>query len=66
MDAPQHEFYPEARAEVLVVLFRVTSRKSWDVLQHWHEAFPGSTVEHVLHGTYVLTIPADGARSPAA
>ena len=62
MNAPQGEFYPEPRAEALVVLFRIVSHRSWDEFQSWREAFPGSRVEHVLHGIYVLTIAPGGAR----
>ncbi len=68
MDAPQEAFYPERRTEALMVLFRIISRHSWDVLQGWHEAFPGSEVEHVMKGTgiFVLIIPPDGARRSVA
>jgi hypothetical protein len=47
-----------------VVLFRIISRRSWDELQGWYEAFPGSQIEHLMKGTglYVLTIPSGGAR----
>lgn len=62
MDAPQSEFYPEPRTEALMILFRIISRRSWDELQSWCEAFPGSRVEHVLHGIYALIIPSGGAR----
>ncbi len=61
MDAPQEEFYNESRGETLVVLFKVISRRSWDVLQGWHKACPGSTVEHLMYGLYVLILPAGGA-----
>ena len=43
-------------AEPLVVLFRIISRKSWEQLQALHEAFPGSSIEHVLYGIYVLKL----------
>jgi hypothetical protein len=42
----------------VMVMFRIISRHSWDVLQAWHKSCPGSTVEHLTHGLYVLTIPA--------
>jgi len=47
----------------LMVMFRIISRHSWDVLQGWHKACPGSTVEHLMKGTglYVLILPAGGA-----
>jgi hypothetical protein len=43
--------------ESLFVLFKIISRRSWDELHRWHEALPGSRVEHVLYGIYVLTYP---------
>jgi hypothetical protein len=49
----------------LSVLFRVISRRDWDRLQGWHRACPGSTVEHLMHGLFVLTIPAGGAEVAA-
>jgi hypothetical protein len=49
----------------LSVLFRIISRRSWDELQAWHRACPGSTVEHLMFGLYVLTIPAGGAEVAA-
>jgi hypothetical protein len=55
----------EERAEVMVC-FRIISRHSWDQLQAWHAACPGSTVEHVLHGIYVLHIPPGGSGEAAA
>ncbi len=45
----------------LMVMFRIISRHSWDVLQGWHRACPGSTVEHLMFGLYVLILPAGGA-----
>ena len=62
MNAPQEEFYPEAPPETLVILFRIISRRSWETFQDLHEAFPGSRVEHVLHGIHVLIIEPGGAR----
>ncbi len=58
VSAPQKKYYPEP----LVILFRIISHRSWDELQSLHEAFPGSRVEHVLHGIYVLLIEPGGAR----
>ena len=62
MDVPQYEFYPDLRAKTLIILFRVISRSSWDELQSWHEAFPGTRVEHVLHDVHVLVVQPGGAR----
>lgn len=54
-----------ARIEVMV-LFRIISRRDWDRLQAMHRACPGSTVEHLMHGLFVLTILAGGATEGAA
>lgn len=51
---------PQERTEVMV-LFRIIGRRHWDELQGWHRSCPGSTVEHLYRGLYVLTIPAGGA-----
>src|SRR5215203_1888945 len=48
--------------ETLVVLFKIISRRSWDELHRWHEALPGSRIEHVLYGMYVLIVPQGGTR----
>lgn len=45
-----------------MVLFRIISRRSWDELQNWHRAFPGSRVDHVLYGIYALIIPSGTTR----
>lgn len=66
MDAPQSELYPNHQTETLVVLFKIISRRSWDELQSWHKALPGSRIEHIKHGIYVLTVEPGGARRPAA
>jgi hypothetical protein len=66
MIAPQSEFYPEPQTESLLILFRIISRKSWNELQSWHDAFPGSRVEHILYGVYVLIIEPGGARRLAS
>ena len=47
------------RTEVMV-MFRILTRREWDNLQSWHKSCPGSTVEHLYRGMYVLTIPAGG------
>ena len=44
------------RTEVMV-MFRIISRHDWDTLQSLHKSSPGSTVEHLYRGMYVLTIP---------
>ena len=47
----------------LMVFFKIISRHSWDNLQSWHEALPGSQIEHVMKGTgiFVLHVPRSGA-----
>lgn len=45
----------------LMMLLDVTSQRSRDELQAWYRAFPGSTVEPLMHGVHVLIIPAGGA-----
>ena len=51
-----------------MVLFKIISRYSWDQMQAWHRACPGSTVEHVMAGTgiYILHLPAGCARGEEA
>jgi hypothetical protein len=39
------------------ILYRIISRRSWDELQRHRAEIPGSAVEHLLHGLYVLTLP---------
>ncbi len=56
---------PECAAEV-IVLFRIITRRDWDRLQGWHRACPGSSVEHLLFGLFVLTVPGGGAAKVAA
>lgn len=56
---------PPERIEV-IVLFRILTRREWDALQSWHKACPGSTVEHLMHGLYVLAVPAGGTCEAAA
>jgi hypothetical protein len=51
--------HPE-RTEVMV-LFRIISRRNWETLQSLHKAHPGSSVEHLYAGLYVLSIPAGAA-----
>ncbi len=50
----------------MMVMFRIISRHSWNVLQGWHKACPGSTVEHLMYGLYVLIIPAGRMNRGAA
>ena len=59
MDAPIEEVY--TKEEGISVLFRIISRRSWDELQGWHKALPGSRVEHLMHGLYVLHVKPCGA-----
>jgi hypothetical protein len=51
-------------SEDISVLFRIISRRSWDELQSWHKALPGSRVEHVMKGTgiFVLIVSPGGTR----
>jgi len=60
-----HDPSPDRTAE-LSVLFRIISRRDWDRMQSWHRACPGSEVEHLMHGLFVLTVPAGGAAKVAA
>ncbi len=64
MDAPQEAFYPEPRSETVMVSFRIISRRSWDDLQGWREALPGSQIEHIQKGTgiFVLHVPPGGTK----
>ena len=57
--------YLNHRTEALMIAFRIISRRSWDELQAWHAGLPGSCVEHVLRGIYVLHVPAGGAKELA-
>jgi hypothetical protein len=50
----------------VMVMFRIIGRRDWEARQSWHRSCPGSTVEHLYRGLYVLTVPADGAREAAA
>ncbi len=62
MTAPLNRSIPDSPSETLMISFRIISRSSWDELQGWHEALPGSRVEHILYGIYVLIVPPGGAR----
>jgi hypothetical protein len=63
MNAPDEAFYTEDQIETLI-LFKIISRSSWNELQSWHKAFPGSRIEHVMQdtGIFVLHVPPNGAR----
>ena len=58
----------EERTGGTMVLFKIISRHSWDKMQAWQKACPGSTVEHVMAGTgiYVLHLPPGGAKGEEA
>ncbi len=60
MNTPQSKSYP-IEEESISVIFKIISRRSWDELQSWNRALPGSRVEHLMHGLYVLHIEPDGA-----
>ncbi len=62
--APQRNIPEES--EVLVILFRIVGRRSWDELQSWHRALPGSHVEYVLFGIYALVVEPGGTKEIAA
>ncbi len=61
MNNPANPEY-HSKDKELLVLFRIISRRSWDELQNWQRALPGSHVEHLMHGLYVLTVVPRGAR----
>ena len=65
--APMKEAYHGNLPETLI-LFKIISRRSWDELQSWHRAFPGSRIEHVQKGTgiFILVAPPGGAGEKAA
>ncbi len=62
MTTPLNSSISDSPPETLMISFRIISRRSWDELQGWHEAFPGSRIEHILYGIYVLIVPPGGAR----
>lgn len=51
--------------EDISVLFRIISRRSWDQLQSYHAALPGSRIEHLMFGIYVLHILPGGSLETA-
>ncbi len=62
MPPPLNPSINDSPPETLMVLFRIISRRSWDELQSWHEAFPGSRVAHVLHCIFMSIVEPGGAR----
>jgi hypothetical protein len=60
MSTAPHSSMVDSPPETLAVLFKIISRRSWDELHRWHDALPGSRVEHVLYGIYALIIPRGG------
>ncbi|HVF02996.1 MAG TPA: hypothetical protein VNA27_16860 [Rubrobacteraceae bacterium] len=62
MTAPLNPSILDSLPETLMILFRIIPRQSWGELQELHEAFPGSCVEHILHGVYVLVVLLGGAK----
>lgn len=62
MTAPLNRSITDSPPETLMISFRIISRGSWDRLQGWHEALPGSRIEHVLYGIYVLIVPSGGVK----
>jgi hypothetical protein len=65
MRSAPHRSIPEG-PEALAILFRIVSRDSWGMLQAWHESIPGSRIEHLMFGCYVLHVPPGGAGRMAA
>lgn len=61
-----HQNTPDLDREGVAVLFRIISRHNWAELQSWHKSCPGSTVEHLMYGLFVLTIPPGGAGEATA
>jgi hypothetical protein len=63
MPAPLNPSIDHCPPEALMICFKIISRWSWDELQGWCEAFPGSRIERVLEGTgiFVLHVPPGGA-----
>lgn len=62
MTPPLNPSIADSPQETLMISFRIISRRSWDELQGWREAFPGSRIEHVLYGVYVLIVPPGGTQ----
>ncbi len=68
MPPPLNPSITDSLRASLMVLFRTISRGSWDNLQNWHKALPGSRVEHVMKGSdiFAVHVPAGGAKEIAA
>ena len=47
------------RGDSRMIMFRILTRRNWDRLHGWREACPGSRVEHLMYGLYVLHLPAE-------
>ncbi len=62
MTAPLNPSITDSPPETLIIAFRIISRRSWDELQGWHAVLPGSRIEHVMYGIYVLIVPPGGAQ----
>ncbi len=56
----------QERTSGFMVLYRIISRHSRDELQAMHKSCPGTSVEHLMHGLYVLHIPPGGAKGEEA
>ena len=56
----------QERTSGFMVLYHIISRRSWDKLQALHKSCPGSSVEHIMPGLYVLHIPPGGAQCEQA
>lgn len=67
MRTPLQNSIQDSPPEPLMIRNRIISRRSWDELQGLHEAFPGSSVEHLMKGTglYVLHVPPSSAKEIA-
>lgn len=64
MIAPE-SVYPKP-TKGISILFKIISRRSWDELVGWNKALPGSRIEHLAHGLYVLHVEPGGARELSA
>lgn len=64
MTVPQE--YHGGETETLMILVRIISRRSWDDLQAMHLACPGSHIEHLHAGLYILFVPPGGATKAVA
>ena len=66
MPPPLNPIIDDGLPETPVVLNKTTTRESWNRLRAWHAALPGSRIEHVLRGIFVLHVPSGGAKDLAA